>query len=142
MKRASTYGVLASIFLVAILFTSANAISDGYDIPNISSYTYDSDIDPKEVIEKWDEVLMDPYKQYLLIAYRNPDTTGEISSAVILSKLPGICVAFAYYKNYEAHLFIYDRNASHYTREHGQKAQELIELMKKIFQSMLGHTNI
>jgi len=137
MKRASIYGVLAAVFLVAILFTSADAII-GYDIPN---YTYDSDIDPK-AIEKWNVVLMDSYEQYLLITYKNPLITEKISAAIILSKFPGIRVAFAYYKNYETHLFVYHRDTHHYAREQDQKWSEFTELMKKTFQAMLGHVGV
>jgi len=125
MKRASICGVLAAIFLVAILFASADAIS---------SYTYDSDIDPK-VIKKWNMVFMEPFDQRLLMAYKNPDIAAEISAGFIVSKYPGVCVAFSYYKNNKAYLFIYNRDTRHYMRE---KNQKIVEFMKQMFQRILG----
>lgn len=128
MKRALMYGMLAAI-LMAVLFIS---------VPITSAYTYDSDIDPK-AIEKWNLVGAQPFDKYLLMAYKNPNTTEEILAAIILSRFPGICVAFVYYKNHEAHLFLYDRGARHYVRERDQEWSELVDLMEKLFHIMLGY---
>jgi hypothetical protein len=110
-------------------------------VPIINAYTYDSDIDP-EAINKWNLLKMVASDGYLLTAYKNPNTAEKISAAVLLYRRPGICVAFTYYKNHEAHLFLYDQDTNHYTRAQDQKWSKFIGLMEKMLQVMLGHVSI
>lgn len=125
MRKISMYGILVAV-LMAILLTS---------ISIANAYTYDSDIDPKAVRE-WNMVLMEPFDQYILVGYKNPDIAADILAAIILSKYPGICVGFSYYKNSKVHPFIYNVNTDHYTRV---ESRNLTKFMKRIFQEILGY---
>ena len=85
---------------------------------------------------------MEPLNEYLLMVYKNSNTIEKISVAAILYRYPEDCVAFFYYKNHEVYLFNYDWDTNRYTRKQDKKWQLLIDLIKELFQKMLGQVGI
>jgi len=150
-----------TIFIVSIAFTgcaSAPVVATKIDGPAVLSekeliespqecvqstiaapndqYGYQGDIDPQAIHRDWVQIKEMLWGDYIISrrAYRNPDVTPNLRSALMIMQGGIWCVAYTILKNDQVQVFIYDNLSKCYLEESDldlEAEKELrIELLK------------